>query len=155
MEKLILPLGHHHIPEGTWVPKYWGSSCSPSDAPSGVLGPLHLAWHTWRCPCISIVMEATHEGSQGSKTQTRELLQGTTENSVFPMKDHWFITKRKQKKIELVARPEVDSLRASETADLPAAISNYPLHLKQEERSSVCFNATWKHSTIKINGSMF
>ena len=34
LEKLILPLGQHHIPEGTWVPKYWGSSCSPSDAPS-------------------------------------------------------------------------------------------------------------------------
>ena len=63
--------------------------------------------------------------------------------------------KKDTEKIELVARPEVDSLRASETADLPAAISNYPLHLKQEERSSVCCNATWKHSTIKINGSMF
>ena len=38
VEKLILRRGQHHIAEGTWVPKYWGSSCSPcspSDAPSG------------------------------------------------------------------------------------------------------------------------
>ena len=31
----------------------------------GVLGPLRLARHTLRCPCISVVPEATHEASRG------------------------------------------------------------------------------------------
>ena len=95
----------------------------------GVLGPPRLARHTWRCPCISVVPEATHEASRGpekgavsaqkalrgSETETRELLGGTEENSVSPMRGHWFalqanqwfFTKRKQKKIELVARPGI------------------------------------------------
>ena len=34
------------------------------------------------CPCISVVPEATHEASRGSKTETRQLLGGTEENSV-------------------------------------------------------------------------
>ena len=34
----------------------------------GVLGPPRLARHTWWCPCISVIPEATHE------TETRELL---------------------------------------------------------------------------------
>ena len=64
----------------------------------GVLGPPRIARHTWRCPCISVVPEATHEASRGpkkgavsaqkalrgSKTETRELLGGTEENSVSP-----------------------------------------------------------------------
>ena len=60
----------------------------------GVLGPPRLARHTWRCLCISVVPEATHEASQGplkgamsaqkafqgSETETRELLGGTEGN---------------------------------------------------------------------------
>ena len=56
--------------------------------------------HNWRWPCISVVPEGTHEASrgslkgavsaqkalQGSETETRELLGGTEENSVFPMR---------------------------------------------------------------------
>ena len=56
----------------------------------------NLARRTWWCPCISVVPEAMHEASrgplkgavsaqkalQGSKTETRELLGGTDENSV-------------------------------------------------------------------------
>ena len=30
-----------------------------------VLGPPHLAWHTWWCPWLSVVPEATHEESWG------------------------------------------------------------------------------------------
>ena len=48
----------------------------------GVLGPPHLARHTLLCPCISVVPEATHE------TETRELLGGTEENTVSPMRGH-------------------------------------------------------------------
>ena len=50
----------------------------------GIQGPPSLARHTWQCRCISAVLEATHEASQGSDTETRELLGGTTENSVSP-----------------------------------------------------------------------
>ena len=67
-----------------------------------MLGPLRLARHTWQCPCFSAVLEATHEARsgplkgaksakkalQGSKTETRELLEGTEENSVSPMRGH-------------------------------------------------------------------
>ena len=42
----------------------------------GILGPSRLERHTWRCPCISVVPEAT------SETETRELLGGTEENTV-------------------------------------------------------------------------
>ena len=30
-----------------------------------VLGPPRLVRHTWRCPCISVFSEATHEASRG------------------------------------------------------------------------------------------
>ena len=33
----------------------------------GVLGPPRLARHTWRCPCISVVPEATFEASRGPR----------------------------------------------------------------------------------------
>ena len=36
-----------------------------SDDLDGVLGPPRLAQHSWRCPCISVVPEATHEASRG------------------------------------------------------------------------------------------
>ena len=88
----------------------------------GVLRPLRLSQHTWRRPCISVVPEATHKASrgpekgavsaqkalQGSETEMRrELLVGTEEKSVSPIKGHWFALsrqihdfswKRKQKK---------------------------------------------------------
>ena len=68
----------------------------------GVLGPPRLAQHTCRYPCISVVPEATCEASRGpekgavsaqkalrgSKTETRELLGGTEENSVSQMRGH-------------------------------------------------------------------
>ena len=67
-----------------------------------VLGPPRLAQHTCWCPCISVVPDATHEASRGpekdavsaqkalqwSETETRELLGGTEENSVSPMRGH-------------------------------------------------------------------
>ena len=70
----------------------------------GVLGLPRLARHTCRCPCISVVPEATHEASRGpekgavsapkalrgSETETRELLGGTQENSVSPKRGHRF-----------------------------------------------------------------
>ena len=65
---------------------------------NGVLVPPSLVRHTWRCPCFSVVPEATHEASrgplkgavsaqkalQGSKTETRQLLGGTKEKSIIP-----------------------------------------------------------------------
>ena len=68
----------------------------------GVLGPPRLARHTLRCPCISVVPEATHEASRGpekgavsaqkalrgSETGTRELLGGAEEDSVSPIRGH-------------------------------------------------------------------
>ena len=63
----------------------------------GVLGPLRLARHTCRCPCICVVPEATHEAKlralegdsvsaqkalQGSETETRELMGGTKEINI-------------------------------------------------------------------------
>ena len=65
-----------------------------------VLGPLHLARHTWRCPRISVVPEATLEVSWGalkgavsaqkapqwSEMETRELLVGTEEKSISPIR---------------------------------------------------------------------
>ena len=55
-----------------------------------------------QCPCISVVLEATHEASRGPEkgavsaqkalrgfeTETRELLGGTEENSVSLMRGH-------------------------------------------------------------------
>ena len=63
---------------------------------NGVLGTPRPARHTWRCPCFSVVLEATHEASpgplkgavsaqkalRGFETETRELLGGTEENSI-------------------------------------------------------------------------
>ena len=60
------------------------------------------AWHTQRCPCFIIVPEATHKVSRGPlkvpvsaqkalqrpETETRELLEGTEENSVSPTRGH-------------------------------------------------------------------
>ena len=77
-------------------------SRSVSVVVDGALVPPRLARHTLRCPLISVVPEATHEASrgpfkgavsaqnaiQGSETETRELLGGTTENSVYPMTGH-------------------------------------------------------------------
>ena len=62
-----------------------------------VLGPLRLAWHTWWCPCFSVVPAASHNMSwrplkvavtaqkalQGSELQSREMLVGM-EKKVFP-----------------------------------------------------------------------
>ena len=45
-------------------------------------------WHGGPTPCISVVLEATHEASQGLKMETRELLRGTEENSVSPPRGH-------------------------------------------------------------------
>ena len=67
-----------------------------------VLRPKRLACHHCWCPCISVFPEATHKASrgplkgavsalkalQGSETETMELLGGTTEDSVFPMRGH-------------------------------------------------------------------
>ena len=66
----------------------------------GVLGPPRLARHTYQCPCISVVPEATHEASQGPEkgavsaqkalqgfeTETRASLGGTEMNT--PLRGH-------------------------------------------------------------------
>ena len=76
----------------------------------GVLGPLRLARQTWLCPCFSVVPKATYEASQGplkgtvsaekalqgSETETRELLGGTEEKSISPMRGHWFTLQANQ-----------------------------------------------------------
>ena len=76
----------------------------------GVLRPPRLSWHTLRCPCFSVVPEATNEASrgplkgavsaqkalQGSETEPRELLGGTEENSVSPMRGHRFALQANQ-----------------------------------------------------------
>ena len=61
-----------------------------------VLEPVQLARLTWRCPCLSVDPEATHEarwvegamsaqkGLQGSETERRELLGGTEEKNILP-----------------------------------------------------------------------
>ena len=48
---------------------------------------------------------SAQKSPEGSETETRELLGGMEENSFSPTRGHWFFTKRKQNKIELVARP--------------------------------------------------
>ena len=61
----------------------------------------------WRASC------QLKKALRGSETETRELLGGTEENSVSPMRGHWFalqanqwvFTKSQQNRIELVARP--------------------------------------------------
>ena len=69
-----------------------------------VMGPLHLARHTWQCPWFSVVPGAMHEVGQGplkgamsshkdlqgSKTEMRELLERTEVNSVSLTRRHWF-----------------------------------------------------------------
>ena len=73
-----------------------------SDVLDGVLAPLRLLWHTLCCPflcssgsniqddlralegCNAVPAKKT---LQGSETETRELLQGTEEISVSPMRD--------------------------------------------------------------------
>ena len=72
----------------------WYSTNAPSRFasiyPDGVLGPLLRAQHTWLCPCISVALEATHEASQGSKTDLGELPRESTENSVSRRGGQWF-----------------------------------------------------------------
>ena len=59
------------------------------------LGPWVEGGHTWRCPCISVVLETTYSlrikrgALQGSKDETRELVGGTDEKRVYPMSGHW------------------------------------------------------------------
>ena len=68
----------------------------------GVLGPQRLLLNTLQRPCFFVDPEATHEESRGpekgavsaqkalrgSEMETRELLGGTEENSVSPMRGH-------------------------------------------------------------------
>ena len=60
----------------------------------GLLESLRLARHTWWCPCISVVQEATHESSWGplkaavSAEKPFQGLQGTEENGVSRMRGH-------------------------------------------------------------------
>ena len=99
----------------------------------GVLGPPCLAQCTWLCPYVYVVQEATHEVSRGhlkgavlaqkalQGSWIGELLGGTEENSVSLMRGHWFFTKRKQKKIELVARPGAGARRPRPRWSPPSA----------------------------------
>ena len=74
-----------------------------------VLGPLRLAWKTWRFPCFSVVTEATQGASrgplkgavsaqkalQGSETETRELLGWLEDKSTYyPNEGYWFALHR-------------------------------------------------------------
>ena len=66
-----------------------------------VLGPPRLAWHNWRCPCISVVPPwgplngavSAKKALQVSKTEKRGR---TTENNVFPMRGYWFALQGRQ-----------------------------------------------------------
>ena len=50
---------------------------------------------------------STQKALQGSEKKMRELLGGTEENNVSPMRgNNDFFPKRKQKKVELVVRPD-------------------------------------------------
>ena len=63
---------------------------------------LHSRMGVKKCPCISVVLEATHKASrgpmkgavsaqialEGPETETRELRGGTEENSVSPTRGH-------------------------------------------------------------------
>ena len=63
------------------------------------------AQHICQCPCFSVVPEATHKASQGSETETSELLVGTEEKVIFP-DEGMIIYKEETEIIELVARPD-------------------------------------------------
>ena len=53
-----------------------------SVGPDDISGPLRLARHTLQCPCISVVLEATHEASRGPlEGQTVSAPTRTTEQS--------------------------------------------------------------------------
>ena len=127
---------------------------------------MRLARHTWRCPCISLVPETTHEASrcplkdavlaqkvlQGSETEMRELLGGTKENSVSPMRG--FSQKRNQKKIELVARPVMHASQISKSLRLRpfTAPASIPFYLKILRRK-ICFaQIGWRTQTVFIIG---
>ena len=75
-----------------------------SVAVDGDLGPSRLAHHTWRCPCTSVVPEATHDASRGhldgscvsskSPSRVRDRYQGDAgrngrEYVVFPRRGLW------------------------------------------------------------------
>ena len=88
-----------------WAPQIFGSAKSSEFSANahsrlvsivldGVLGPPRLVLQTWWCPCISAVPVATHEASQGSKMQTRELVGGSTEKSVSQWGVHDFLPVR-------------------------------------------------------------
>ena len=67
-----------------------------------VQGPLWLAGNNIRCPCFSVVPEATHQAPtsgrgplkgtlnalQPTETEMKGMLAETTENSVSPTKGH-------------------------------------------------------------------
>ena len=75
---------------------------------------IYAPWrNNGKCPCMSAVPDATHEASRGpekgavsaqkalrgSETETRELLGGTEENSVSPMRGLDFLEKGNRKKL--------------------------------------------------------
>ena len=124
-----------------------------SDVLESVLGYPH---RTWRCPCFSVVPEATHKASprplkgavsaqkaiQGSKTETRELLGGTGEKCVSPLRGHWFcppgksviLNKKKETEINWVSgqtwstRPflfgyKINSFSSFWSADIQVALN--------------------------------
>ena len=113
---------------------YKGTIKVSSGVLDSVFGPPCLARHTWQCPCISLVLEATHargepralEGHRlGRKSPSRvrdgdKLLDGRNgqekcflyqEVIDLPSKQIYdFTQKRKQKKLELVARPVLSAV---------------------------------------------
>ena len=70
----------------------------------GVLGPPRLVRHTWRCPCFSVVLGATHKASQGplkGAVSSQKALQwsktellGGTEEKFPPTRGHWFASRQ-------------------------------------------------------------
>ena len=94
------------------------------------------------CPCVFVVPEATQEASrgplkgtvsaqkalQGSKTETKELLGGAEEKNegslICPSGKSFLFTKRKQNKIQLVARPV--SPRSGELWSRPSSGEGLP-----------------------------
>ena len=126
----------------------------------GVLGPLRLLCHTWRCPCISVVPEATHEASRGPEKGTVSAQKGfkrvrdgdewvagrngreqcfPNEGSLIcPPGKSMICYEKETEKNELVARPETEW-----TSWMVATMTAKKVKLVMSEYSCLIFVCCW------------
>ena len=120
----------------------------------GVLGPLRLARHTVSLYLCSSGSNA-HEASRGSETETRELLWGTEENSISPLRGYKicplgksmiFHKKETEKNIELglITSSETRSTNVSSNSANILKLSSIKGNRNSYPASSCC---TMKHSS--------